>query len=429
MWRTMKSAASLEASVVADAPPQISIQTPMLGGQVLAGTAQALTAAVVDDSGGEIEVTWRIDGVPVGASRAAPYRTTWTVPASAAGSTLQLQATARDVMGSEAHAGGEVFVVSDTTRPSISIVVPRPLSEVPETQDLVVSVAGQDDATVTRVEVLLEGEVLATDDSPGPNGTQPGSFLTHTLLRSAQLIGREQVRLGARAYDASGNVGSAPEVLVKVLPDAAPTVRFVLPTASSRATIGTQLELIAEASDDVAVSAVEFFADGSSACRATLPPYRCTLSVTGPARTLTLRAVASDSGGRTTPAEVAIQVNEDREPPLVAFRAPTEGSFTFAGRNLSVEVAASDDVGVRDVRLELDGQPVGTQSGGVVDGLYRLFRWQVPVPAAAAGRTLALKAVATDTSGLTRDRSLEVRRPCGCAARSLDHLSGAQQLL
>ncbi|HYH97839.1 Ig-like domain-containing protein, partial [Hyalangium sp.] len=401
--------ASLEASVVADAPPQIALQTPVPGSQVLAGTAQLLTASVVDDSAGEVEVTWRVDGVPVGASRSPPYRTSWTVPASAAGRTLQLQATARDVTGNEAQASGEVFVVSDTSRPTVSIVVPRPLEDVPETQDLVVTVAGQDDATVTRVEVLLEGAVLDTDESPGPNGAQPGSFLTHTLLRSAQLQGREQIRLGARAYDASGNMGSAPEVLVRVLPDAAPTVRFVLPTAHSRATIGTQLELIAEADDDVAVSAVEFFSDGHSSCRATLPPYRCTISVAGPPRTLNLRAVASDSGGRSAAAEVALQVNEDTEPPLVAFRAPSEGSLVFAGRSLSVEVAASDDVGVRDVRLELDGQPVGTQSGGVVDGLYRLFRWQVPVPAAAAGRILVLKAVATDTSGLSRERSLEVR--------------------
>jgi hypothetical protein len=45
----------------------------------------------------------------------------------------------------------------------------------------------------------------------------------------------------------------------------------------------------------------------------------------------------------------------------------------------------------------------------VVDGLYRLFRWEVPIPAASAGQTLTLQAVATDTSGLTRERSLEVR--------------------
>ncbi|HYH99621.1 Ig-like domain-containing protein, partial [Hyalangium sp.] len=401
--------ASLEAAVVADAPPQVSLQTPAPGSQVLAGTSQLLTASVVDDSAGPVEVTWRVNGVPVGASREPPYRTAWSVPVAAAGTTLHLQATARDATGNEAQATGEVFVVSDSSRPTVSIVVPRPLAEVPETQDLVVSVAGQDDATVTRVELLLEGEVLATDDAPGPNGAQPGSFLTHTLLRSAQLLGREQVRLGARAYDASGNMGAAPEVLVKVMPDAAPTVSFVLPAAGSRATIGTQLELIANADDDVAVSTVEFFADGHSVCSAVLPPYRCTIPVTGPARTLTLRAVASDSGGRSTPVEVAVQVNEDREPPLVAFRAPAEGSFTFAGRTLSVEVAASDDVGVRDVRLELDGQPVGTQSGGTVDGLYRLFRWQVPIPVGAAGRTLVLKAVAADTSGLTRERSLEVR--------------------
>ncbi|MET0404151.1 MAG: Ig-like domain-containing protein, partial [Cystobacter sp.] len=401
--------ASLEAAVVADAPPQVALLTPAPGSQVLAGTSQLLTASVVDDSSGPVEVTWRIDGVPVGASREPPYRVSWSVPTSAAGRTLQVQAMARDAAGNETQASGEFFAVSDTSRPTVSVVVPRPLSEVPETNDLVVTVAGQDDATVSRVEVLLDGEVLATDTAPGPNGTLPGSFLTHTLLRSAQLRGREQLRLGARAYDASGNMGASPDVLVKVLPDAAPTVRFVMPAVNARATLGTSLEMRAEADDDVAVSSVEFFADGRSLCRAVLPPYRCTLSLTGSARTLVLRAVASDSAGHSTAAEVPVQVSEDREPPLVAFRAPSEGAFTFAGRTLSVEVAASDDVGVRDVQLSLDGKSLGTRSGGVVDGLYRLFRWEVPIPASSAGRAVALKAVATDTSGLTRERSLEVR--------------------
>ncbi|MHB8879578.1 MAG: Ig-like domain-containing protein, partial [Myxococcaceae bacterium] len=73
---------------------------------------------------------------------------------------------------------------------------------------------------------------------------------------------------------------------------------------------------------------------------------------------------------------------------------------------LSVEVVATDNVQVKQAELFVGAISQGVVTGGQPQGLYRVFSWSVAVPLGAAGGPLALRAVATNSAGLTGERSL-----------------------
>ncbi|HZI15279.1 MAG TPA: Ig-like domain-containing protein, partial [Myxococcus sp.] len=399
---------SFLAVVRADQPPQVTILSPTHQSSLIAGSRLVLTAATQDDSGRPVQVTWFINGAPVGLSSVPPYTTEFRVPASAAGETFVVEAVARDSSGQEKKASATVFATPDVTPPSLAIISPQENSNVVRTQDLLVSAAGLDDVSVKRVEILLDGEVVFTDPAPPINAGVPGSFVTHYVVPSALLQGTEDHRVRARAWDASDNVGLSPEVLIHAVADQPPEVAFTRPLAGAEATVGAGLEVLVDAKDDVAIRSVALFLDETAVGTRTLPPYRFEVPISGAPRGAELRAVATDSGGRTTEVRQPLQISGDQKAPLVGFRAPADGTRVFAGRTVLVEVVASDDVEVAWAELYLGTTRLERLTGGTQEGLYRVFRFPLAVPASAEGTRLQLRAVAADRSGLTGERSQEL---------------------
>ena len=395
----------IDVTVKANGPPQIAILTPVTAASIPGGSHVQLTAVVSDDAPGPYEVRWTVNGAPVGVSTVPPYRTSYVLAPVETQTPLVVVAEARDANDLTARAQVELFAVPDAHAPSASIVVPRAQAKVPETEELLVSAAGLDDVDVTRVEIVLDGQVVFTDEAPGENNGVRGSFLTHTLLTPAQLMTREVHTLGVRAYDASGNVGFAPEVQFTAVEDAPPTVAFH-PSTPASVTIGTRLEVEVIADDDVGVGVVELRLDGKLVGQDSLAPYRFSVTAPGPERVAVLEARASD-GVRTTTVTRTIELQPDSRAPLLTFRTPAPGAPVFAGRTLRVEVAASDDVGVK--QAELFGEAsFGAKSNGTTEGLFQVYTWDVPVPAALAGKSLPLRAVVRDAAGHTAERFLEV---------------------
>jgi hypothetical protein len=206
--------ASVDITVRKDMPPQVAILTPTAGTLLLGGSKLALTASVMDDGKDPTPVSWFIDGVPVGFSSTAPYAVQYEVPKTSEGHSLVVEAVARDSAGNQTRAQPvTVAVTPDTAPPSVSIVLPRSGATAVDTQDLLVTAAGVDDVGVARVELLFDGQVFYTDNQPGSNEGIPGSFITHDVVKKAQLAAGDH-HIAARAYDFSGNVGFSPDVLV-----------------------------------------------------------------------------------------------------------------------------------------------------------------------------------------------------------------------
>ena len=123
------------------------------------------------------------------------------------------------------------------------------------------------------------------------------------------------------------------------------------------------MSVTADASDNVAVTAVQFKLDGQNlGSEDTTSPYAATWDThTASNGPHTLTAVARDAAGNSrTSASVAVTVaNTDATPPTVSLTAPAAGA-TVSG-SLNVTASASDNTAVAGVRFRLDGQDLGAE--------------------------------------------------------------------
>ncbi|MBI5549624.1 MAG: IPT/TIG domain-containing protein, partial [Deltaproteobacteria bacterium] len=407
--------AGFEATVRSAVPPQVAVLSPTAHSLVPAGGQLTLTASVVADTREPTQVAWLVDGVEVGNSSVAPFTTTYRVPVERAGRAILVEALARDSNGGEGRSPGiTVSVTPDGAPPSLAIVVPKDGVDVAETVDLLVTVAGIDDVAVDRVELLVDGMVFATDTSPAANGSRAGSFISHAVVPSVQLQAAATHRLSARAYDRSGNVGTAPEVVVAVVQDLAPTVAIVRPTDGSSVSVDLfEVEVTAE--DDVAVERVELYVEKAEIIGGFrhvgtrfFSPYQFTVYTPGGTEPKVLRAVAIDSGGKTTESRITVRAAEDREAPLLAFQSPLDQAQVYGGQTITVQVGASDNVGVYKVELFVAEMAQAAYVEASRD-FYRTFTWPLTIDPALVGSTLTLRVRAEDAFRNAAERVINVR--------------------
>lgn len=253
-----------------------------------------------------------------------------------------------DVGDSGLHIGRYLDPESvSNTPPTVRLTEPADGAAVRERRSATLRADASDDVRVAVVEFQVDGEVVHRDF------TTP---YEHVLVAPA---GVSSLLLGARAFDLADNVGAADDVRLEILEDVAPTVSLLSPAPGTSATAGTHLSVAIQASDDVAVSAVELSVDGVPHASLSDRPYRLEVPVPGAGSELTLSATASDELGQvavTDPVTVTIVPDQ---PPSVAIVDPPDGAGAVAGARLSVFVAAADDVGVAGIRLWVNGQAVG----------------------------------------------------------------------
>ena len=190
----------------------------------------------------------------------------------------------------------------DTTAPSVSISSPASGSVVSGVAT--VDVTAFDDRGVSRVELYVDGALLATDTAA------PFSFAWDTSRTASGSRG-----LQAKAFDASGNVGTSATVQVTVATTdtTPPQVRITSPTTGSTATKSVKIAL--SATDSSKLTTLQAFVDGvslgSSACSAS----SCSATFTWNAQKATrgshvLSGVAYDSAGNAGNANpVTVYVN------------------------------------------------------------------------------------------------------------------------
>ena len=114
----------------------------------------------------------------------------------------------------------------------------------------------------------------------------------------------------ARAYDAAGNTTTSSVTVSVVTPPSdttAPTVSITSP--ASGATVSGSVALAATASDNVGVTRVEFYADGTLVGTDASSPYAGTWNATSATPgSHTIQARAYDAAGNTTTSSVTVSV-------------------------------------------------------------------------------------------------------------------------
>ena len=285
---------------------------------------------------------------------------------------------------------------SDFQAPSVSITSPGTGSTV--NGQTTVSVAASDNVSVSKVELFINGSLWATATSA------PYNFTWDTSLTA-----NGTATLQAYAWDAAGNQGQsqADGVTVSNLTAdiQAPSVSITSPSTGS--TVSGQTTVSVAASDNVSVSKVELFINGSLWATATSAPYDFTWDTSLTANgTATLQAYAWDSAGNQTQSQTdGVTVSNftamaDTQAPTVTFLSPTNDSSI--GNKVNIVLSADDNVGVTMLSLAIDGNTVSVSKNGQLR-----YHWNCRNVAAGVH---TLTATAQDAAGNRTVTSISVIR-------------------
>jgi hypothetical protein len=330
--------------------PQVSIVAPANGGDVLAGSQLPITINATDDVA-VAAVDILVNGQPAFSQptvtgACTPCEFIYSVPVGV--TSLTIGADAVDYGQNVGTAQPvTVAVIPNTVPPAVSIATPATGSTVPRGGSLAISVNATDNAVVSQVTILVNGQAVATITDP------PYDFAYTVPVNATNLT------ITATAVDPSGNVGTAKPVTVTAVPDTIPpTVSISSPINGSEIFQGGTLPIILNATDDVAVSNVTVLINGlPTSLTATTPPYQFAYTVPAGASgtILTIGATAVDPSGNVgtaQPATVTVL------PGMVAIASPADGGTVPQGASLPIEVFAADNV---NVNVLVNGQPVVQQ--------------------------------------------------------------------
>ena len=169
--------------------------------------------------------------------------------------------------------------------------------------------------------------------------------------------------LGAPGYDTSFGwgrvnaykaVSAASSITVDTTP---PVVSITSPT--SGATVAGTVSVLGTATDDVSVANIQFYVDNQLVSSTASSPFTFSWSSTSvPNGTHTLTVKASDPASNVGQASVTVNVSNavvvDTTPPTVAITSPANGSIVNP-KSQKITVSATDDVGVTQVSIYIDG--------------------------------------------------------------------------
>jgi len=199
----------------------------------------------------------------------------------------------------------------DTTPPTVSA------SESGTSGTITLSATASDNVGVTKVEFYIDGALQSTDTSSPYSAT-----LNSTTLANGSHS------LTAKAYDAAGNVGTSSAVNFSISNGGSGDTTPPTVTATESGTSGT-ISFSAAASDNVGVTKVEFYVDGTLIATDTASPYSTTLDSTTLANgSHSLVAKAYDAAGNVgTSSAVNFSVSNTTTPPT---ELVTNGGFESA---------------------------------------------------------------------------------------------------
>lgn len=332
-------------------PPAVAVATP-LDGTTVTGTVSL--SATASDAGGIDHVVFLVNGAQLTGTSSASggtYSLDWDTTAFPDGYTA-VTARAYDSAGNIASSTSVLVLVSnippvDSTAPALALTSPANGSTVSGTTTL--SADAGDDHAVQHVSFFIDGQLLANVDSP------PYTFDWDTTTAT-----EGSVEVSATAVDTSGNATNAS---VRVTVDrSAPQVALVSP--ADGALVSGDLPLIADASDNLGVSSVEFFVNDVSAGVATSSPWTVSFPTAGMAdgTSLTIRAVAADRNGNQTasqPVSVAIDnsVPDTTTPQSQVACNDAACQSTYYRSSVQVALSATDfgSSGLGPIVYTLDG--------------------------------------------------------------------------
>lgn len=260
-------------------------------------------SATASDDTGVTKVEFYINGQLIGTDTTSAYGFSWNTTTSPNGS-YQLTTKAYDAAGNVGtSAVVNVTVNNDLTSPTVSIAAPVGGSTISGTA-VAFTANASDNVGITKVELSVDGTIVATDTTTPYTTTVNTSSMTNGLHT-----------LSAKAYDAAGNVSNASiSVTVNNADTTAPTVSVTSPINGS--TVSGTINFSANAYDNVSLTKVEFLIDNNIVATDTSSAYTTSVDTTSLTNgSHTFLAKVYDAAGNTKTAAVTVTVSNTTATP------------------------------------------------------------------------------------------------------------------
>jgi PAS domain S-box-containing protein len=338
-------------------PPTVAFTSPTEGATLYGWATLSVTAS--DDQSGISKVEFYRGTTLLTTDTTAPYAYDVNTRTLANGA-YAFTAKAYDGVGNLASTTVNVTLDNDFVAPTVSFASPTEGATLTGTATL--SVNATDDRVVSRVEFYLGSTLLSTDT---------GAPYAYSLNTRNHTNG--PYSLVAKAYDATGNVGSS-TVNVTLRNDlAAPSVTLTSP--ANNATLSGTVFLAATASDDIGVTKVEFVLDSMLLGSDTTSPYSMNWYSGGatPGYHYIL-AKAYDAAGNVTHSNAANVTISSPPPPPPPSTTATYSS-TLRVPRCSTVAASCDSGTLLDGRAGLgpESNAPNTLGSSCADGTYGTY--------------------------------------------------------
>jgi subtilisin family serine protease len=189
---------------------------------------------------------------------------------------------------------------NDTTPPAVALKSPGTGTTV--SQVVPVSINATDAFGVTRVDLLVDGVVRASE-------TQQVETGVYAFAWDSSVVGDGSHRIAAQAVDAAGNVGKAQDVIVTVAntKDTTPPV-VTISSPAPNAKVSGSVSISAYATDNKGVTELKVYGNGALLCAGT-SSASCSWSLTKVTGTATISATAKDAAGNQATSSVNVTVS------------------------------------------------------------------------------------------------------------------------
>ncbi len=336
-------------------PPTAFFLSPFAG-QFVGGVVNIEVIASDNDS---IQyVSYFVNNILQGYVQEHPFIFPWNTNLVQSNSYYSIHANVKDISNNTTTiAPISVFVdngvANDITPPTGSIVSPPAGMTVSGLVQIIVS--ANDNRAMGEVALSINGEYIATIDNA------PYAYIWDTTTEAED---SEHI-ISVVLVDLSGNETPLNPISVFVdnelpLDSQPPTVMIMEPAAGQDISGTVNIEVLAE--DDTGIDYIEFFIDGFSVNVDTIAPYVYnwdTETVADDAEHI-IAVIGYDIQGNSTLATpIAVYIdNFDNINPTGQIQNPVPGQ-TVDGTVL-INIVASDNVGVKDVELSINGSPRDT---------------------------------------------------------------------
>ncbi len=257
--------------IIVNAPPAVALTSPQNGARPAAITPISIPLKVVasDPDGTVSSVAYTANGVAIGSSATAPdFAASWSVGPVSVDTTYAIVATATDNRNATASSAPATITLKASNDNPVVTVVTSPASPIlVNTSPQIIATAADGDGSVTKVELAVDGTLIAAPTSA-----------PYSTTWSANVLGTHAIT--AKAFDNSG--GTTTATYTAIVQANSPPVATITSPADGGSSAATTTVVAKGTDPDGNLSKIGIVINGSEVYTATVSGSSATASYTLP---------------------------------------------------------------------------------------------------------------------------------------------------